>query len=105
MSEGRGGTARGGGGARWREPDSPRGAGVAEVEEGGLRTPPPLPAWAGAHARSARWRAVSFPQQATSATLAGRGVAAEFAGRHFLGGCGSFRAGPRVGYSEPRVGP
>ena len=30
------------GGTRWREPDSLCGAGVAEVEEGGLRTPPPL---------------------------------------------------------------
>lgn len=62
------------GGARWREPDSHCGAGVAEVEEGGLRSPPPLSARALAHARSARWRAVPFPEPATSATLAGGGA-------------------------------
>lgn len=50
------------------------GAGAAETEEGALPTPPPLAALALAHARSARWRAGSFPERATSATLAGGGA-------------------------------
>lgn len=47
-------------------------AGVAETEELAIRTPPALVVRA--HARSARWRAVSQPGRATSATLAGGGA-------------------------------
>lgn len=61
------------GGARWREPDSLWGVCCGDPE-GAVQTPPALAARALAHARSARWRAVPFPERATSATLAGGGA-------------------------------
>lgn len=42
--------------------------------KGALQNPAVLAARALAHARSARWRAVCFPEQATSARLAGGGA-------------------------------
>lgn len=63
---------RGRGGARWRESDSLWGGG-AETEANTRHTPPPR-ARALAHARSARRRAGPFPEQATSAALAGGGA-------------------------------
>lgn len=73
------------GGARWREPDSLWGVCCGDPE-GAVQTPPALAARALAHARSARWRAVSFPERGTSATLAGGGASWNARADGFPGG-------------------
>lgn len=62
-----------GGAARWREHDFVS-RGLRRPRKGALQNPAVLAARALAHARSARWRAVCFPEQATSARLAGGGA-------------------------------